>query len=333
MKKYNVAVVGATGLVGGAFVQILEERGFPIAHLKLLASERSTGITLKFRNQEAEVQTLRPESFEGIDFALFSAGAGVSKEFAPIAVKSRATVIDNSSAFRMHADVPLVVPEVNSHALDHHRKIIANPNCSTIQMVVAIKPLHDVATIKRIVVSTYQAVSGKGKDAVDALIADIQSYLNNQSSFNARQIAFNLCPHIDIFMDDGSTKEETKMVLETRKILEEPELPVTATCVRVPVVNGHSCSVNLEFEKPLAPEEAKDILSEAPGVIVMDKPDDEIYPTPLYVSGKDEVFVGRIRRDDSVRNGLNLWVVADNLKKGAALNAIQIAEKLINLPN
>jgi len=332
MKKQNVAIVGATGVVGRTFIQILEERDFPIAGLRLLASQKSVGQTIQFKQQKFAVELLEPQSFKEIDFALFSAGAGVSREFSPIAAEAGATVIDNSSAFRMDENAALVVPEVNPHALHSQQRIIANPNCSTIQMVVAAKPLHDAGTLKRIVVSTYQAVSGKGKDAVEELKTQSGAVLQKQkinTEVFPHQIAFNALPHIDKFHADGYTFEEIKMVNETRKILELPNLPVSATCVRVPVYTGHSLSLNLEFEKPLEVERARQILSEAPGVVVMDYPPDEVYPTPAFAAGRDEVFVGRIRRDDSVEHGLNLWVVSDNLRKGAALNAIQIAEELI----
>jgi len=332
MKTYNVAIVGATGVVGRTFIQILEERDFPVAGLRLLASQKSVGQKIQFKQQEFAVELLEPQSFKEIDFALFSAGARVSREFSPIAAEAGATVIDNSSAFRMDENVALVVPEVNPHALNSHQRIIANPNCSTIQMVVAIKPLQDVATIKRIVVSTYQAVSGKGKDAVEELKTQSGAVLQNQkisTDVFPQQIAFNALPHIDKFHADGNTFEEIKMVNETRKIMELPNLPVSATCVRVPVYTSHSVSLNLEFEKPLGVERARQILSEAPGVVLMDNPQDEVYPTPVFAAGRDEVFVGRIRKDNSVEHGLNLWVVSDNLRKGAALNAIQIAEELI----
>lgn len=329
MKTYNVAIAGATGLVGRNFIPILEQRNFPVANIRFLASERSAGKRLPFRGKEFPVEVLKEDSFKGMDFALFSAGGSVSLKFAPIAAESGATVIDNSNAWRMNENVPLIVPEVNPHALNGKHKIIANPNCSTIQMVVAIKPLHDAAKIKRIVVSTYQAVSGKGKDAVDALKRDATSYLQDSTKFNWKQHAFNAVPHIDVFLDDDSTKEETKMVNETRKIMGEPNMPVSATCVRVPVETGHCCSVNLEFERSITPQQAREILRSAPGVIVMDDPKEQIYPTPLLAAGKDEVFVGRIRKDSSVKYGLNLWVVADNVRKGAALNAVQIAEMLI----
>ena len=332
MKKQNVAIVGATGVVGRTFIQILEERDFPIAGLRLLASQKSVGQKIHFKQQEIAVELLEPQSFKGIDFALFSAGAGVSREFSPIAAEAGATVIDNSSAFRMDENAALVVPEVNAHALNSHQRIIANPNCSSIQMVVAAKPLHDAGTIKRIVVSTYQAVSGKGKDAVEELKTQSGAVLQNRKISTGvfpHQIAFNALPHIDKFHADGDTFEEIKMVNETRKIMELPNLPVSATCVRVPVYTSHSVSLNLEFEKPLGVEPARQILSEAPGVVLMDNPEDELYPTPVFAAGRDEVFVGRIRKDNSVEHGLNLWVVSDNLRKGAALNAIQIAEQLI----
>jgi aspartate-semialdehyde dehydrogenase len=329
MKNYNVAIAGATGLVGRKFISILEQRNFPVADIRFLASERSAGKKLKFREQEFPVEVLKEDSFKGMDFALFSAGGSVSLKFAPFAAESGATVIDNSNAWRMNEKVPLIVPEVNAHALNGDHKIIANPNCSTIQMVVAIKPLHDVAKIKRVVVSTYQSVSGKGNAAVDDLKRDSATYLQDPTKTHPKQFAFNAVPHIDVFLEDDSTKEETKMVNETRKIMGEPNMPVSATCVRVPVETGHCCSINLEFESPLDAQAAREILSTAPGIIVMDDPKEQIYPTPLMAAGKDEVFVGRIRKDVSVKNGLNLWVVADNVRKGAALNAIQIAELLI----
>lgn len=332
MKKHNVAIVGATGVVGRTFVQILEERNFPVANLRLLASAKSIGRKIQFKQQEFTLEVLEAASFKDIDLALFSAGAGVSREFAPIAAEAGATVIDNSSAFRMQEDTPLVVPEVNAHVLESHPRIIANPNCSTIQMVVAAKPLHDAATIKRIVVSTYQAVSGKGKDAVEELKNQSAAVLQNEKIITEvfpHQIAFNALPHIDKFHEDGYTFEEIKMVNETRKIMELPNLPVSATCVRLPVYTGHSVSLNLEFEKPLDVKKARQILSESPGVVLMDNPESDVYPTPIFAAGKNEVFVGRIRQDDSVEVGLNLWVVSDNLRKGAALNAIQIAEVLI----
>ncbi|RMF57878.1 MAG: aspartate-semialdehyde dehydrogenase [Calditrichaeota bacterium] len=332
MNTRNVAIVGATGLVGQEFVRILEQRRFPVDHLRLLASAQSAGQTLTFRGEELPVEELSADALTGVDLALFSAGAAVSREFAPLAAKAGATVIDNSSAFRMDPDVPLVVPEVNPQALRTGSRIIANPNCSTIQMVVAAKPLHDAATIKRIVVSTYQAVSGTGKRAVDELLAQTRGYLSKENTppeVYPHHIAFNLLPHIDTFLENGDTGEERKMIRETRKVLDLPDLAISATCVRVPVLNAHSLSLNLEFHSPLEPEQARRILAAAPGVRVLDEPAQATYPTPLSVSGQDEVFVGRIRKDRSVPHGLNLWVVADNLRKGAALNAVQIAEALL----
>ena len=332
MKKYKVSVVGATGMVGRTFVEILEERKFPISELRLLASANSAGEKMVFGNAEIRVEVLNEDSFDEINFAFFSAGTEISKKFSPIAVKAGAIVIDNSSAFRMTENVPLVVPEVNPDALQRHAGIIANPNCSTIQMVVAAKPLHDAATIKRIVVSTYQSVSGKGKDALTELRDQCEDLFTDQelnTEVFPHQIAFNLIPQIDIFLDDGYTKEELKMVMESRKIMELPDLPISATCVRVPVFNSHGISLNLEFDQPIDVKTARSILSEASGVTVLDEPKNSLYPTPQSASDEDEVFVGRIRKDHSVKNGLNLWVVADNLRKGAALNAIQIAERMI----
>ncbi len=331
MKKFNVAVVGATGMVGRTFISILQERNFPIDELKLLASKRSIGQKLKFRDQEIAVEELTSNSFNGVDIALFSAGAGISCKFAPIAADSGTTVIDNSSAFRMDENIPLIVPEVNPHALKPDHKIIANPNCSTIQMVVAAKPLHDKAKIKRLVISTYQSVSGKGKDAVDEMMRQTKAFLNSEKITPKEfphQIAFNMLPQIDVFDENGDTKEEIKMINETRKIMCEPDLAITATCVRVPVSSSHCVSLNAEFENPITPENARAVLSDFPGIIVMDNPAENVYPTPAFGGGKDEVFVGRIRKDLSVKNGLNLWIVSDNLRKGAALNTIQIAELL-----
>ncbi|MFC1667357.1 aspartate-semialdehyde dehydrogenase [Candidatus Omnitrophota bacterium] len=339
-KKYNVAIVGATGMVGGEFIKVLEDRAFPIKDIRLLASGRSKGRTLRFCDKDYKVEELVKDSFRGIDIALFSAGAGISKEFAPIAVNSGAIVVDNSSAFRMDPEVPLVVPEVNPGAVKRHKGIIANPNCSTIQMVVALKPIHDAARIKRIVVSTYQSASGWGKEAVDQLWAEteeaVKSKVKGQRS-NAKkvkkvlpaQIAFNVIPQIDAFMPNAYTKEEIKMVNETRKIMEDESIRITATCVRVGVMVSHAEAVNIETEKKLTPEKATEILKQAPGVEVIDDVSNEKYPLPVDAAGKDATFVGRIRRDESVENGLNLWIVSDNLRKGAALNAVQIAELLI----
>ena len=330
--KYNVAIVGATGAVGNEMIQVLEDRGFPVGELKLFASERSAGETLPYKEEDYNVDLLTENVFSGIDIALFSAGEKISLEFAPKAAEAGAVVIDNSSAFRMAPEVPLVVPEVNPHAISRHKGIIANPNCSTIQMVVALKPLHDKSRIKRIVVTTFQSVSGKGREAMDELFEQTRAILGFQDvkpEVFPYQIAFNCLPHIDVFLDNGYTKEEMKMVNETRKIMEDDSIRITATTVRVPVYVGHSEAVNIETEDKLTANEARAILSAAPGIIVYDDPKRNIYPVPLNVSGKDEVYVGRIREDESIPNGLNLWIVADNLRKGAATNAVQIAEILI----
>ncbi|WP_297445336.1 aspartate-semialdehyde dehydrogenase [Desulfurobacterium sp.] len=330
---YSVAVVGATGAVGKEMIKVLEQRNFPVDKIKLLASERSAGKKLKFKGEEITVEKLTPESFEGVEIALFSAGGDRSKQFAPEAVKRGAVVIDNSSAFRMDKEVPLVVPEVNPEDVKWHKGIIANPNCSTIQMVVALKPLYDLSRIKRIVVSTYQAVSGAGAAAIEELKAQSEAVLKGTKvpppKKIPKQIAFNCVPQIDVFFDDGYTKEEHKMVNETKKIMHDPEIKVSATCVRVPVFIGHSESVNLEFEKPVSVEDAINALKNAPGVTVVNDFKNGVYPTPIDVAGKDNVLVGRIRKDDTIENGLNLWIVGDNLRKGAALNAVQIAEVLI----
>jgi aspartate-semialdehyde dehydrogenase len=331
-ERYRVAVVGATGAVGREMVEILEERKFPIEELRLLASERSKGEGISYLGKELEVGVLTDATLAGLDIALFSAGADVSRRFAPVAVKQGAIVIDNSSAFRMDPGVPLVVPEVNPDALEGHRGLIANPNCSTIQMVVALKPLHDAARIRRIVVTTFQSVSGTGKEAMDELLEQSKALLNFQEveqKVYPHQIAFNCLPHIDDFADDGYSKEELKLVNETRKIFDDQTIRITATTVRVPVFRGHSESVNIETERPLSANEARAILSEAPGVTVLDDPKRAVYPLPLDATGQDAVYVGRIRADHSVEQGLNLWIVSDNLRKGAALNAVQIAEELI----
>jgi aspartate-semialdehyde dehydrogenase len=328
---YVVAVVGATGAVGTEMIEVLEERKFPVTRLVPLASTRSAGGMVTFGGNEVPIEVLTKDSFAGVDIALFSAGAELSREFAPIAVKAGAVVIDNSAAWRMTPEVPLVVPEVNAHDIQRHKGIIANPNCSTIQMVVALKPLHDKARIKRIVVTTFQSVSGTGKDAMDELMAECQDLLSFKSAspkVYPYQIAFNCLPQIDDFLPSGYTKEEMKMVHETRKIMGDQSIHVTATTVRVPVYVGHSEAVNIETERKLSANEARAILSTAPGVLLYDDPAHKIYPMPLEVVGKDEVYVGRVREDESIANGLNLWVVADNLRKGAALNAVQIAEHL-----
>jgi len=332
MKGYRVAIVGATGLVGQEFIKVLEQRDFPIDSIQLLASDRSSGKKLFVTHQEIEVKETVPESFKGIDIALFSAGTEISRYFSPIAAQSGAVVIDNSAAFRMEPAVPLVVPEVNPEDIKWHKGIIANPNCSTIQMVVALYPLHKVNPIKRIIVDTYQAVSGTGSPAVDELTAQTRQVLDGQNAIPhvyPHQIAFNVLPEIDVFLDNDYTKEEWKMVEETRKIMHADNIAISATCVRVPVFTGHGEAVNIEFSHPMSPEEAKYILAQAPGVKVLDDPTVSLYPQPWSAAGTDEVFIGRIRRDASHPNGLIMWVVADNLRKGAALNAIQIAEEMI----
>ncbi len=328
MKTYSVAVVGATGLVGRKMVQVLEERHFPVGSLRLLASARSAGKELKFDGKNVTVEELLPSSFKGIEVALFSAGATVSKEFAPHAVKAGTLVIDNSSAYRMDKDVPLVVPEVNRGAIFQHHGIIANPNCSTIQMVVALKPLHDRWKIKRVVVATYQSVTGAGKKGLSQLEEEIAGKPVTEKKF-PHQIAFNILPQVDVFFDDGYTKEEYKMVNETKKIMGDESIAVNATCVRVPVWGGHSESVNVEFERPCSVDEAREALCSSPGIILQDQPANATYPMPVDAWEKDPVFVGRIRKDDTVPSGLTLWVVADNLRKGAATNAVQIAEEWI----
>ncbi|MGC8808968.1 MAG: aspartate-semialdehyde dehydrogenase [bacterium] len=333
-RLYSVAVAGATGAVGLEMIKTLEQRQFPVRSLKLLASERSVGRELNFRGAKIKVEKLNHDSFKGVEIALFSAGAARSLEFAPAAAAAGAVVIDNSSAFRMDPDVPLVVPEVNPHAIAQYKNkgIIANPNCSTIQMVVVLKPIHDVAKIKRVVVSTYQSVSGTGLKAIDELLRQTKAILNSQEvtkTVYPHQIAFNCLPHIDSFLDNGYTKEEMKMVNETQKIMEDPQIRVTATTVRVPVLYAHSESVNIETEKKITPQEVREILSQAPGVVVVDNPKQNEYPLAIYAAGRDETFVGRIREDESIANGINMWIVADNIRKGAALNAVQIAEILI----
>ncbi|MEW6066869.1 MAG: aspartate-semialdehyde dehydrogenase [Nitrospirota bacterium] len=331
---YVVAVVGATGAVGNEMVTILEERDFPVETLRLFASERSEGKIMEFRDTDIPVEMLADNSFKGIDIALFSAGAERSKIWAPVAARAGCVVIDNSSQWRMDPEVPLVVPEVNPDDLKWHKGIIANPNCSTIQMVVALKPIHDAAKIKRIVVTTFQSVSGTGQKAIDELLQQTTELLNFREikcTVYPYQIAFNVLPHIDKFLENGYTKEEMKMVNETRKIIGDESIKITATTVRVPVFRGHSESVNIETEKKLSANEVRAILSKAPGVIVFDAPEKNIYPIPINAAGKNETYVGRIREDESIENGINLWIVADNLRKGAALNAVQIAEKLLEM--
>lgn len=333
-RKFNVAIAGATGAVGGAMLDVLARRNFPLKELRLLASERSVGKKLVFKGEEIPVQLLTKDAFESIDIALFSAGAERSLEFGPAAAAAGAVVVDNSSGFRMNPDVPLVVPEVNSDAIAQYKKlgIIANPNCSTIQMLVALKPIHDAARIKRIVVSTYQAVSGTGTKAIDELHDQVTSFVNGTecvSKVYPHQIAFNCLPHIDSFLDNGYTKEEMKMVNETRKIFNDDSIGITATAVRVPVVYGHSESVNIETEKKLTAADVRKLMASAPGVELVDDPANLSYPLAVDCAGRFETLVGRIREDESIANGINLWVVSDNILKGAALNAVQIAEELI----
>jgi len=332
--KYVVAVVGATGAVGNEMVAVLEERKFPVEKLRLFASERSEGKTISFHDKSVSVEILTEKVFKGIDIALFSAGGERSLFYAPIAAKAGCVVVDNSSAWRMDPKVPLVVPEVNTHDLKLHKGIIANPNCSTIQMVVVLKPIHDAAKIKRVVVTTFQSVSGTGKKAMDELLnqtSDLLNFKDIKPLVYPHQIAFNCLPHIDKFMDDGYTKEEIKMVNETRKIMGDDSIRVTATTVRVPVFRGHSEAINIETEKKLTANAVRALLSKAPGVLVFDAPEKNVYPLPTLTAGKDEVYVGRIREDNTIENGINIWIAADNLRKGAALNAVQIAEKLIEM--
>jgi len=332
MNGYKVAIVGATGMVGQEFIKVLQQRSFPISSIDLLASDRSAGKKLFFNHEEIEVKETTPESFKGVDVTLFSAGADISRYFSPIAAQSGAVVVDNSSAFRMDPRVPLVVPEVNPEDIKKHRGIIANPNCSTIQMVVALYPLHKVNPVKRIVVSSYQAVSGTGTAAVDELTLQSRQILNGQEvvpHVYPHQIAFNVLPEIDVFLDNAYTKEEWKMVEETRKIMHADNIAISATCARVPVFIGHSEAVNIEFSRPMSPEDARRILAQAPGVKLLDDPTISLYPQSWSAAGTDDVFVGRIRRDASHDNGLVMWVVADNIRKGAALNTVQIAEEMI----
>jgi aspartate-semialdehyde dehydrogenase len=332
--SYNVAVVGATGNVGREMLNILDEREFPVKEVFAIASRRSVGVQVSFGDKTLKCQDLATFDFSRCDFALMSAGGDIAKEWAPKIGRTGCVVIDNSSAWRMDMDVPLIVPEVNADAVAGFKKknIIANPNCSTAQLVVALKPLHDAATIKRVVVSTYQSVSGAGKDAMDELWNQTKGIFVTDAptpEHFTKQIAFNVIPHIDRFMEDGATREEWKMMAETKKIL-DPKIKLTATCVRVPVFVGHSEAVNIEFEKPISAQEARDILREAPGLLVIDKPEDGGYITPVECVGDFATFVSRIREDPTVENGLNLWVVSDNLRKGAALNTVQIAETMIN---
>ena len=332
--KINVAIAGATGAVGNQMIKCLEMTELPVNSLKLLASFRSVGRTLKFKGELIAVEELSKDSFRGSDIALFSAGGSTSEKYAPYAAQDGCVVIDNSSAWRMDPDVPLVVPEVNPHAIAQFNKkgIIANPNCSTIQMVVVLKPIHDVAKIKRVVVSTYQSVSGTGKEAIRELEKQTLAIFNQgevKSEVYPHQIAFNCLPHIDVFSENGYTKEEIKMINETKKIMEDESIRITATTVRVPVFYGHSESVNIETTKKITPDEAREILARAPGVVVVDDPEKNEYPLAIYAAEKDETFVGRIREDPSIEKGIDMWIVSDNIRKGAALNAVQIAEILV----
>ncbi len=334
MKALRVAVVGATGAVGQEMLRILEERDFPVRDLKPLASSRSLGKKVRFKGEDIPVEVLGPSSFEGCDLALFSAGASVSREFAPYAVSSGCLVVDNSSAFRLEEDIPLIVPEVNPHRIHDVKKrgIIANPNCTTIISIVPLKPLHDYGRIRRIVAASYQATSGAGAQAMRELEEQVLAYAQGkppETKVFPYQIAFNLIPHIDVFLENFYTKEEMKMVWETRKIMEDPTIQVTATCVRVPVFRAHSVALNVETEQKITREKALELLRHFPGVVVQDDPGNRLYPMPLFVAGKDECYVGRVREDISLERGLNLWVVGDQLRKGAALNAIQIAELLL----
>jgi len=332
MNGYRVAIVGATGMVGQEFIKVLEQRSFPVASIGMLASDRSAGKKVFFSHQEYEVQETTPESFKSIDIALFSAGAEISHYFSPIAAQSGAVVVDNSSAFRMDPKVPLVVPEINPEDIKKHNGIIANPNCSTIQMVVALYPLHKVNPIKRIVAATYQSVSGTGSAAIAELTTQAKQVLNGQATIPhvyPHQIAFNVLPEIDVFLDNAYTKEEWKMVEETRKIMHADDIAISATCVRVPIFISHSEAVHIEFSQPMSPDEARRILAQAPGVKLLDDPAISLYPQPWSAAGTDDVFVGRFRGDASHPNGLVMGVVADNLRKGAALNAVQIAEEMV----
>ena len=332
MKAYNVAIVGATGMVGQEFIRILEQRNFPMASIRLYASDRSAGKKLYVGHEEIVVKETALDSFQHIDIALFSAGSEISKHFAPIAVKSGALVVDNSAEWRADPRVPLVVPEINPEDIKLHEGIIANPNCSTIQMVVALNPLHRVNPIKRIVVSTYQSVSGTGSAAMEELTTQAKLVLEGQNMVPhvyPHQIAFNLLPEIDVFLDNGYTKEEWKMVDETRKIMHAEDIAVSATCVRVPVFIGHSEAINVEFTDSINADDARRILAQAPGVKVLDDPSVSLYPIPWLAAGADDVFVGRIRTDASHPRSLVIWVVSDNIRKGAALNAVQIAEEAI----
>lgn len=334
IKKMKIAIVGASGAVGQEFLRVLDEQNFPISELLLFGSKRSAGKTYTFRGKEIVVKELQHnDDFKGVDIAFTSAGAGTSKEFAETIIKHGTIMIDNSSAFRMDEDVPLVVPEVNGNdAFNTPRKIIANPNCTTIQMVVALKPLNDISKIKRVHVATYQAASGAGAVAMDELVEQYKEIeAGKEPTVNkfAYQLAYNLIPHIDVFQDNDYTKEEMKMFYETRKIMHEPEICVSATCVRVPVLRAHSEAIWIETERPITPEEAREAFSKAEGVVLVDEPAEKKYPMPLFVANQDPVYVGRIRKDLANENGLTFWLVGDQIKKGAALNAVQIAQYML----
>jgi aspartate-semialdehyde dehydrogenase len=330
MEGFNVAIVGATDIVGQEIIKVLEQRKFPVASIQLLSPEYSSGVKLLFNHQRIEVKEAKTEAFRDVDIAFFSTGADISRRLAPLAAKAGAVVIDNSTAFRMSPAVPLVVPEVNAGDIEWHKGIIASPNCSTIQMVVALHPLHRINPIKRIVVSTYESVSSSGSAALKEVTNQARLVLEGRRicpHVYSHQIAFNVLPEIGVFLDNGYTREEQRMVEETRKILHTEGIAISATCVRVPVWFGHSEAVNVEFSSPITPEEARRILAQAPGIRVLDDPTVSFYPQPWAASGSDNVFVGRIRKDISHPNGLVMWIVADNLRKGAALNAVQIAEE------
>jgi len=331
--KYTVAVVGATGAVGREMVSILEERKFPVSELVLLASDRSEGEKIEFSGKIRSVGKLAKDSFKDVDIVLFSAGSDRSLKFAPIAVEAGAIVIDSSGAFRMDPKVPLVVPEINAHALEKHAGIIASPNCSSIGLLMALKPIHAAVKIKRIVVTTFQSVSGTGKDAIDELAGQTVALLNFkdiEKKIYPHQIAFNCLPHVDGFLENGYTREEMEMADGIRKVVEDESIQLTATAVRVPVFRSHAESVNIETERKISANEARAVLSKMPGVVVYDDPSRSLYPLQLDVTGKDETYIGRVREDETIKNGLNLWIVIDNIRKGAALNAVQIAEHLIS---
>ena len=331
-KEFNVAIVGATGLVGQEFIKVLGQRNFPMSSLHLFASDRSAGRKITVKDEEMEVRETTPQSFKGIDIALFSAGSEISQHFSPIAARAGAVVVDNSAAFRMDPQVPLVVPEVNTEDIKEHKGIIANPNCSTIQLVVALYPLHKANPIKRFIVDSYQSVSGTGAAALEELSEQARQVLEGNTVIPhvyPHQIAFNILPEIDLFLDNGYTKEEWKVVEESKKIMHAKDIAISATCARVPVFIGHSEAVHIQFSDPMSPDTARRILAEAPGVRVLDDPNISLYPQAWSAAGSDEVFVGRIRKDNSHDCGLAMWIVADNLRKGAALNAVQIAETMV----